>query len=36
MKSTLTSFLLSVVFLLLVCAVQLVYFELDKHEEFSF
>ena len=32
MKSSLTSFLLSVVFLLFFCAVQLVQFELDKHE----
>ena len=32
MKSTLTSFLLSVVFLLLFRAVQPVHFELDKHE----
>ena len=31
MKSSLTSFLLLVVFLLFFCAVQLVQFELDKH-----
>ena len=32
MKSSLTSFLLSVVFPLFFCAVQLVQFELDKHD----